>query len=227
MAHVADHLSLAELEQRYRSCADVTATRHFQTIWLLAKGHDIAEVSATMSFAPRWVERLLARYNAKGAEALGDLRRHNGRAPSILKADLLEALKLRLGEPPPDGGRWTARKVAAWMAGELGLAAVAPQRGWDALKAIDWTVQRPRPRHPQAATPDSRESFKKAEGGCCRGSRPAPGPRGRGVRHRRAPHRPQANPAPGLGAPRRAPHRARAPPLQVALRDGFRSAKPR
>jgi len=61
MAHVADHLSVSALEQQYRSCTDVTAARHLQTIWLLAKGHEIAEVAATVSYARRWVERLLAR----------------------------------------------------------------------------------------------------------------------------------------------------------------------
>src|SRR3954462_14005589 len=61
MAHVADHLSVSALEQQYRSCTDVTAARHLQAIWLLAKGHHIAEVAATVSYARRWVERLLAR----------------------------------------------------------------------------------------------------------------------------------------------------------------------
>ena len=46
MAHVADHRSVLALEQQYRSCTDVTAARHLQTIWLLAKGHEIAEVAA-------------------------------------------------------------------------------------------------------------------------------------------------------------------------------------
>src|SRR3712207_7295198 len=100
MAHVADHLSVSALEQQYRSCTDVTAARHVQTIWLLAKGHTIAEVSATVSFARRWVERLLARYNAQGPQALGDLRRRNGTSPSVLKPDLLDKLKDRLREPP-------------------------------------------------------------------------------------------------------------------------------
>src|SRR4051794_35587019 len=122
MAHVADHLSVSALEQQYRSCTDVTAARHLQTIWLLAKGHTIAEVAATVSFARRWVERLLARYNAQGPQALGDLRCWNGTSPSVLRPDLLEKLKARLREPPPDGGLWTSPKVAAWMAGELGLA---------------------------------------------------------------------------------------------------------
>src|SRR3954471_310707 len=94
------------------------------------------------------VERLLARYNAQGPQALGDLRRRNGTSPSVLRPDLLDKLKDRLREPSPDGGLWTSPKVAAWMAGELGLATVLPQRGWEALKAINWSVQKPRPRHP-------------------------------------------------------------------------------
>src|SRR4051812_15253036 len=162
LAHVADHLGVSALEQQYRSCTDVTAARHLQTIWLLAKGHGIAEVAATVSYAQRWVERLLARYNAQGPQALGDLRRRNGTSPSVLRPDLLDKLKARLLEPPPDGGLWTSPKVAAWMAGELGLAAVLPQRGWEALKAINWSVQKPRPRHPASATPEEREAFKKS-----------------------------------------------------------------
>src|SRR5919112_405202 len=162
MAHVADHLSVSALEQPYRSCTDVTAARHLQTIWLLAKGHDIAEVAATVSYARRWVERLLARYNAQGPQALGDLRRRNGTSPSVLRPDLLDKLKDRLREPPPDGGLWTSPKVARWMAGELGRAAVLPQRGWEALKAIGWSVQKPRPRHPASATPEERAAFQKS-----------------------------------------------------------------
>jgi transposase len=100
MAHGADHLSVSALEQQYRSCTDVTAARPLQTIWLLAKGHEIAEVAATVSYAQRWVERLLARYNAQGPQALGDLRRRNGTSPSVLRPDRLEKLKARLREPP-------------------------------------------------------------------------------------------------------------------------------
>ena len=68
----------------------------------------------------------LARYNAQGPQALGDLRRRNGTSPSVLRPDLLKKLKARLLEPPPDGGLWTSPKVAAWMAGELGRAGSCP-----------------------------------------------------------------------------------------------------
>jgi hypothetical protein len=71
-------------------------------------------------------------------------------------------LRQRLADPLPDGGLWTGPKVARWMAGELGLKAVAPQPGWEALMAIGWTLQTPRPCHPAAATPEEQEAFNKS-----------------------------------------------------------------
>ena len=159
MARVAGHLSVEDLEAGFRSARDPTAVRRFLVIWLLARGHTIADVAAVTSFVPRWIEQLLARYNAEGPEALGDLRRRNGGVPSVLRPARLERLRARLTQPPPDGGLWSSRKVAAWMAGELGLAAVLPHRGWEALKAIGWSVQKPRPRHPQAATHTEHETY--------------------------------------------------------------------
>ena len=128
MARVAEHLSIAELEERFRTAKDPILARHVQVIWLLAQGHTSAEVSTVTSFVPRWIEPLRARYNAEGFAALGDLRRHNGRAPSLLKPDLLERLRVRLADPPPDGGLWTSGTVAGWMAGERGLASAGLPR---------------------------------------------------------------------------------------------------
>lgn len=162
MAHVADHLSIEDLELRYRACEDVCSARHYQTIWLLARGHTVAEVSGLTSFVPRWIEELQARYNALGPLALGDLRRHNGTRASVLKPELLEKLKVRLHEPPLDGGVWSSGKVAQWMARQLGLEELAPQRGWEALRAIGWSTQSPRPKHPKSATAEQAKAFKKS-----------------------------------------------------------------
>lgn len=162
MAHVADHLSVVELEDRYRCCTDACLVRHYQTICLLAQGYTIAEVSEITCFVDRWIEELLARYNARGPQALGDLRRHNGAHPSVLKPELLATLKLRLREPPADGGLWTSGKVACWMAQQLGLAKLAPQRGWEALQAIGWSIQSPRPKNPRSATAEEDAAFKKS-----------------------------------------------------------------
>jgi transposase len=150
MATVWDHLSVEELEERFVGCEDATASRHFQVIWLLARGHTISQVSGTTAYGERWIEQLLARYNAEGPEALGDLRRRNGAPATILKPDLLAKLRLRLDDPPPDGGLWSSRKVAAWMAGELNLT------------SIGWSIQKPRPKNPKSATPEEAAAFKKS-----------------------------------------------------------------
>jgi transposase len=161
MARIAGHLSVEELEARYRAAPDVTEARHFQAIWLLAQGRPVLEVSEVLAFVPRWVAQLAARYNASGPEALGDRRRRNGRAASLLTEAVLAALAKRVRTPPEDGGVWSGPKVAAWMARHLGLQRVHPQRGWEALRRIGWSIQAPRPRHARAATPEERADFKR------------------------------------------------------------------
>ena len=83
MAVVAQHLSVAELEVRYEACDDVTSSRHFQAIYVLAKGHSTREVAEITSFGLRWIEQLLERYTMRldlwllaiGAEATAASRR--------------------------------------------------------------------------------------------------------------------------------------------------------
>ena len=161
MAVVVKHLGVDELQEKYWASSDATLSRHYQAIWLLAQGRSLGDVARLTSFAKRWVEQLLARYNAFGPSSLGDRRRGNGAPPSVLTPALLDRLRERLTHPPDDGGVWTAKKAAAFMATELGRA-VAEQRGWEALRAIGWTVQRPRPQHVRAATPEEQAAFKKS-----------------------------------------------------------------
>jgi transposase len=162
MVQIAEHLGVAELQAGWRKSKDVTLARHFQVIWLLAQGRSCAETAALTGFARRWVEQLAARYNRFGPSSLGDRRRGNGAKPRLLTPEILAMLRERVKTPPGDGGVWTAKKVAAEIAAALGLTRVAEQRGWEALKAIGWTVQRPRPQHAQAATPEEQEAFKKS-----------------------------------------------------------------
>ncbi len=171
MARIVGPLSIAELEARYRAAQDATEARHFQAIWLLAQGRTVLEVSEVLAFVPRWVAQLAARYNAFGPEALGDRRRRNGKAASLLTGDVLSALAERVRTPPEDGGLWSGPKIAAWMARHLGLAKVHPQRGWEALQRIGWSPQAPRPRHARAAGPDQRAALKRGSTRRWRGPR--------------------------------------------------------
>ena len=106
MTMIAAHMSLEALRERYVSSVDVCEARHFQTIWLLAKGHSVADVAEMTSFG----------------------RRRNGSTARVLKPDVLEKLQFRLIEPLGDAALWTSRKVAAFLARELGLEKVAVQR---------------------------------------------------------------------------------------------------
>jgi transposase len=158
----AYHLGIDELEARFRAAQDVVERSHCQVVWLLAKGYTAGEVSELVAMTPRWVNALARRYERDGIDALGDRRRHNhGARPLLSEADL-EALRQRLATPPDDGGLWTSRKVAEWIADRLGLAHVHTPRGWEALNKLNWSIQVPRPKNPKAATPEEQAAFKKS-----------------------------------------------------------------
>ena len=95
MARVAGHLSVEDLEAGFRSDGTDGGAALSGDLAVSA-GHTIADVAAVTSFVPRWIEQLLARYNANGPDALGDLRRRNGGVPRVLRPALLECLRARL-----------------------------------------------------------------------------------------------------------------------------------
>jgi hypothetical protein len=64
MTKIAGHLSAEALRDRYVLSADTLEARHFQTIWLLAKGHSVGEVAELTSFGRRWIEQLVVRWPA-------------------------------------------------------------------------------------------------------------------------------------------------------------------
>lgn len=161
MTTIKAQLSGFELETRYEAAADPVGKSHFHALWLLSSGYEVDEVAEILSFSPRWVRALIKRYNEGGAEALGDQRIYNGTRPTILTPEALAALKERIKTPPDDGGLWTGPKIARWFAKFHGLQSVHDQRGWDALIAIGYSIQQPRPRHPDAATEEGRAALKK------------------------------------------------------------------
>ena len=162
MTTIREHLSRAELEARYKTAVDPIAKSHFHALWLLSSGYEVDEVAELLSFSSRWLRALIKRYNEGGAEALGDQRIHNGTKPTILTPEALATLKERIKRPPDDGGLWTGPKIARWLAQFHGLRSVHDQRGWDALIAIGYSIQQPRPRHPDAATVAERAVLKKS-----------------------------------------------------------------
>jgi transposase len=164
---LAPHLSAEELHRRYRTAGDPVARSQWHILWLLARGRPTAEVAATTGYSVRWVQEVARRYRA-GPQAVGDRRRANPGAVPLLDAAQQAALREALGGPAPDGGLWTGRQVAAWMRAVLGRP-IHPQRGWEWLRRLGFTPQRPRPRETRA-DPAAQDAFKK-------GGSPPPSPR--------------------------------------------------
>ena len=106
---LSPHLSIDELDQRYRKSKTVTERSHYQILWLLAKGKPSEEIAAVTGYSRSWIYELVRSYNHLGVEALGDLRRYNrGAVPKlddVQQANLLQALR----GPAPDGGLWNGR----------------------------------------------------------------------------------------------------------------------
>jgi hypothetical protein len=150
------------LEQRYDTAAAPHAKTHLHAPRLRSQGQHIEGTAESLSLSTRWVRSLIKRYNEGGPERLGDQRVHNGTEPSILTPAALEALKERLSASADDGGQRTGPKIARWLAQFHKLKSVHDQRGWDALIAVGYSIQQPRPRHPLAATLEERSKLKKS-----------------------------------------------------------------
>ena len=160
---IPPHLSIDELERRYRAAPDPVARSHWQVVWLLARGQPTAVVADVTSYTVNWVREIARRYREEGPDGLGDRRHTNPGAPPLLDAARQAALRAALAEPPPDGGLWTSRKVAAWISARVGRP-VAEVRGWEYLRRLGFSPQRPRPRAARADA-EAQATFKKGGSG--------------------------------------------------------------
>jgi transposase len=153
------HLSTEELYHRYRHAHNAIQRSHYQIIWLLSTGKKTQEVSTTTGYSVQWIYELVRGYNHLGPESLGDKRQENrGRTP-LLDDEQQVRLWEALQEPPPDGGLWSGPKVAQWMS-ELLDRPVAPQRGWEYLRSLEYVRRRPRPAHTES-DPEQQQQWKK------------------------------------------------------------------
>jgi transposase len=156
---VAPHLTVDELEQRYRGAEEGVARSQWHILWLLAGGMRTAEVSRVTGYGVRWIQEIARRYRDGGPQAVGARRHANPGAPPLRDGTQQAALRAALAGPAPDGGLWTGRHVAVWMSAVLGRP-ISPQRGWEWLCRLGFRPQRPRPRETRA-DPAAQAAFKK------------------------------------------------------------------
>jgi transposase len=156
---VATHLSVEELEQRYREAKQGVESRQYHIIWLLAQGKKTEEVEEITGYSRTWIYALVKRYNELGIEALGDGRRHNpGAEPLISDIHQAQLWQVLQGKAP-DGGLWNGRKVADWLSEVTGKN-ISRQRGWEILRQMTFRLRVPRPCHTES-DPVEQQAWKK------------------------------------------------------------------
>lgn len=143
---LVDHLSPEALFARYQQAREPVERTHFQVLHLVSQRWRTEDIAEAVGYTPIWIRMLVARYNRGGVEAMGDRRRHNAGQARLLDAEGEAALQEALRERPTDEGLWNGPRVAAWMSQRL-QRPVHAQRGWEVLRRIGYTPQRPRPSH--------------------------------------------------------------------------------
>lgn len=163
MPQVARHLTLRELEQRYKKAKDPVEKTRFQAVYHAARGLSAKEIARITLQTPRWVHATVRRYNLLGPEALRDGRHNNpGARPKLTPEETLRVLEA-LESPPPDGGLWTGPKLRRWVEEHLGKR-LSLNPIYRLLHEAGFALRVPRPVHRKAER-EAQEAFKKSSGG--------------------------------------------------------------
>src|SRR5260370_10125961 len=157
--HLQPHLSVEELEHRYRAAKEPNERTWWQILWLLAQGHTATELSAVIGYRASWIGQIAKRSNEQGPDGMQN-RRHTTsyRPPPVLAPALQEELRGVLAEARARNEPWTGQDVAAWMAERLGRP-VSYRLGWSYLVSLQQSPHVPRPHH-ELADPEQTETYK-------------------------------------------------------------------
>jgi hypothetical protein len=171
--HLHPHVTVDDLERRYRAAKEPHERSWWQILWLLAQGRTATALAGVTGSSAYGIGPIARRYNDHGPEGMHNRQHTTSRrmAPRLSPAPR-EELRQALAGPAPDEDRWCGRTVAEWMAERLGRP-VSRYRGWVYLKQLQPQPRPgvPRPRH-ALADPEEQETCKKMEAlGAGRGDR--------------------------------------------------------
>jgi transposase len=158
--HLQPHLSIDELEHRYRTAKEPNERTWWQIVWLLAQGRTATELSSIIGYRAYWIGQIAKRYNEQGHEGMHNRRHPTSYRPApVLSAEQQEELRTELAQAATRRQYWWTRDVAAWMSERLGRP-VSYGLAWSYLVKLRNSLQLPRSHHALADS-EEQEQFKK------------------------------------------------------------------
>lgn len=153
--------SVSRLRQLYRK--EMRAKPKFRLLAALhrKRGFSLDAIARQLQKPRRTVHSWLQGFQKRGLSAKDPIPQ-TGRPPKLTLRQRRELLRrLEVGPPHQQGGLWTSRQVRELIAGRYGVNYRA-QHVWRILCHLGFSLQRPRPRHPQSASPAQIARFKKS-----------------------------------------------------------------
>jgi transposase len=152
--------TLQELEKLY-----ATEKRAKPKIRLLCaihrkKGASIDDIAQITYLKRATVHSILRRFQERGISGK-DAIKQTGRPPFLTlkqRKDLVR--RLEKGPPGNRTGLWSTKEVKAYIKEKYGIQ-YTTVHVWELLKALGFSLQRPRPRHNKAPDEEELERFKK------------------------------------------------------------------
>src|SRR5260221_14308256 len=91
--YLQPHLTVDDLERRYRAAKEPHERSWWQILWLLSQGRTATEVAASTGYSRYWIGQLVRRYNTEGPAAMQNRQyTHSHRAQPLLSPALLAEL---------------------------------------------------------------------------------------------------------------------------------------
>lgn len=160
---VTPHLPLSDIRTRYKACANGKERARWHVIFLVARGSSAEDAAMVLGYSVAWACGIVRAWNERGPDGLcdGHASVPGGRPALLTIKEQQELLRVVHEERPPDGGLWTGPKIARWIQQKTGKELPAKGTGWNYLVRLGLSIQRPRPRHIQAAPETARTVWKK------------------------------------------------------------------
>ena len=118
------------------------------------------DIAAATNMKRRTVHETLKRFIERGVAAKDSIKQ-DGRPPKLTARQRKKLIaRLEHGPPYNKHGLWTTKEVRELIRKEFGIK-YTQGYVWELLRAVGFSIQRPRPKHYQTASKEDVEHFKK------------------------------------------------------------------